>query len=221
MSELRVKVLATLLEQDSFFTWYGLKHDYQKFFGVLEDDEPFKKVVSGFQNSDVIIAFDLQEDGLGGALLDHNEHGSLNASDIMVVGDDEFLALGPAYAIELYADTSAVAEAAAEGGCREALRLIKLLPIDSSKWTGVRPTLVFDDKVKSKVLDLLKKADHEMDGMFLSNVDHSQARALLKAALILAEAPNPDPVLISTIVRRLGEIIGFTSAVLGILSFFR
>ena len=214
-------MLATLLEQDSFFTWSGLKYDYQKFFGILDDDEPFKKVVSGFQSSDVIIAFDLQEDGLDGALLDHNEHGSLNASDIMVIGDDQFLALGPAYAIELYADTSAVAEAAAEGGCREALRLIRLLPIDSSKWTGVRPTLVFDEKVKAKILDLLKRADQEMDGMYLSNVDSSQARALLKAALVLAEAPEPDPVLISTIVRRLSEIIGVTSAVLGILSFFR
>ena len=221
MSELRAKVLATLLEQDSFFTRYGLKHSYEQFFGALSDDGPFKKVVSQFQSSDVIIGFNLQEDGLGDAILDHHEYGSLNASDITVLGDDEYLALGPAYAVELYADTSSVAEAAAEGGCREALRLIKLLPIDSSGWTGVRATLSFDDKVKSKILDLLKKADLEMDAMSLSNVDHSQARALLKAALVLAEAPDPDPVLISTIVRRLSEIIGLTSAVLGILSFFR
>jgi hypothetical protein len=201
------RLLAVLMEQDSYFTEYGLRRDYQQNFGKVDEAE-FKKLVSQLQGNDTLITFDLEEDGMDGILIDHNEHGQLASGDYTIIGAETYLSIGPAFPVALNQDLAAVAEAAAEAGLSETLRLISLLPVDSSGWTGLPKGFRFTPEVQARVINILEMARAQISTMELSNAECAKASAYIDCALTLTQLPEPEPDLIALLVKRLLIVVG-------------
>jgi hypothetical protein len=196
------------MEQDSYFTQYGLKHDYEKAFGEVADEEEFKKLVWQLQSNDTLISFDVETDGLDGVLVDHPEHGQVSIDECTIIGAETYLAIGPAFPVALQQDLTAVSESAAEGGLPEALRLIGLLPADSSRWTGLPVGLRFTPAVQSKVVHALEKARAQLTTIELTNAECAKASAYIDCALMMAQLPEPEPDLVALLIKRFLVVVG-------------
>jgi hypothetical protein len=208
MNVQKSRVLALLMEQDSYFTEYGLRREYEEAFASPVDEAEFKKIVSQLTGNDTLIGFDVEEDGLDGVLIDHNEHGPLESSDYSIIGADTYLAMGPAFPVALHQNLSAVSEAAADGGLSESLRLISLLPVDSSQWTGLPTGFRFTPEMQNKVVDILQKAHRQVSTLGLTNAEAAKATAYIDCALMMAQLPEPEPDLVALLVKRLLVVVG-------------
>ncbi|WP_141395752.1 hypothetical protein [Sphingomonas spermidinifaciens] len=204
---MKARLLAMLLEQDSFFTDFGLKRDFEQAFGEPNSQE-YSTTLAALKANDTIIAFDVEADGLDGVILDHPDHGQIDLKECSPITVDTFFAIGPSFAVEMHQDLYSVSEAAADGGLSEALRLIKLLPIDSSKWTGEHRALRFTPQVQSKLLLILERARAEVAQLQLSNAEAARVAAYVESAQLLAELPDPEPDLIRLLVQRILLIVG-------------
>ena len=202
------RVLAILMEQDSYFTEYGLKRDYEEAFDGSVDEAEFKKIVAQLTGNDTLIDFDVESDGLDGVIIDHDEHGQLNSDDYTIIGAGTFLALGPAFPVALHQDLSSVSEAAADGSLSETLRLLSLLPIDSSQWTGLPKGFRFTPEVQKKVVNILEMARHEVGKLELTNAEAAKASAYIDCALVMAQLPEPEPDVVALLIKRLLIVVG-------------
>jgi len=218
----RDRVLAIMLDQDELTSRGLIQAQYKrKFPRDHADDELIKSVLYDLIRHDVLIEHDTENESLDGALIDHNEYGQLSISDMSFIGIDELVALGPKSVVLVHTRASQIAEQAANGGLGDALAHLNSLPVDSRKWTGLPVGFTFDEGVKLKVLQLLREADEELGRLRLGNQKTSQARALIKAATILAEAPQPETELVWKILQRLADVVGLISGVDGIMKIFR
>jgi len=205
----RARLLAALLEQDSFFTEYGLKRDFEQAFGVngVQADE-FKAAFRSLESNGSLVAFNLESDGLDGVVLDHHDHGPISGQDFSVLSAEIYYALGSAFPVELQDNLSEVSEAAIDGGFSEAIRLIKMLPVDSSRWTGMSPVLRLSPVVQSKTIEILQRARSSVLQLSLTNSEAAKVAAYIDSALLLADLPDPEPDLVRIMVKRIALIVG-------------
>jgi hypothetical protein len=202
------RVLALLMEQDSYFTEFGLQRDYEDAYGSSVDEAEFKKIVWQLTTNDTLIGFDVESDGLDGVLFDHNEYGQLDQDDFTIIGTDTYFAMGPAFPVALHQDLLAVSEAATEGGLSEALRLMSLLPVDSSQWTGLPKGFRFTPEVQRKIVNILEQARNQVSGLGLTNTEAAKVSAYIDCALILAQLPEPEPDVVALLIKRLLVVVG-------------
>jgi hypothetical protein len=212
-------VFAVLLEQDSFFLENSLFSEMKEVIPDLTEGD-FNEIFSELDSDGTLVAFDVEEDGLDGVLIDHEDHGSLKSEDLFIIGASIQYSLGAAFPIKLFPIRHEVAEAAFGAGLKEASRLLSLLPIDSSSWTGVQPDFRFDDASKSKVIDLIKSARKYLEGSALSNADHAKADAYLDCALRLAELPEPEPDFIAEFIKRALIVMGLVGWIADLKALF-
>jgi hypothetical protein len=203
------KMLAVLMEQDSYFTQFGLIHDYTTAFGADDGEAEIKRLISDFESDATLIGFDVESDGMDGILIDHNEHGQLDPNDYDVIGAANYLSIGPAFPIVVHQELNSISEAAVVGGFSETLRLLALLPVDSSGWTGTTSNLRFTPEIQTKIVAVLEHARLELNDYSLSNVEAKKASAYIDCALIMAQLPEPEPDLVALLIKRLLVIVGF------------
>ena len=200
--------MALLLEQDSFFTDYGIRADYEKSFGAVDDEDAFKRSLYELTSNDTMIAFDVEDDGLDGVYVDHEKHGTIDLSECSIMGTDRYYSIGPAFPVALHADLGAISEAAVDGGLSEAFRMISMLPVDSSAWTGISKDFRFTAEVQTKLVSTLEIARNQISTLQLSNVEAARAKAYIDCALMLADLPDPEPDVIAMLIKRLLLVVG-------------
>jgi hypothetical protein len=216
------RLLAIFLDHDDLLTYGGILASYKRAYDRSGSEiELVKRAIWQLQKAEVLIEYDVEGDMLSTASVDHTEHGQLATGDLFYVGVEELWAMGPQFAVRILERASEIAEQAIEGGLNDAVGRIRALPVDSRRWTGLSPDFVFDEKMKEKVLILLRQADDEIGRLTANNADVSQARALIKAARVLAEAPKPETEIVWTIIQRLADLIGIAQGVQGLVSLFR
>ncbi len=205
----KARLLAALLEQDSFFTEYGLNRDFEQAFGRSGVQvEEFKAAFRSLESNGSLVAFNLESDGLDGVVLDHDDHGPISGQDFSVLSAEIYYALGSAFPVELQDNLSEVSEAAIDGGFSEAIRLLKMLPVDSSRWTGMSPVLRFSPVVQSKTIEILQRARSSVSNLSLTNSEAAKVAAYIDSALLLADLPDPEPDLVRIMVKRIALIVG-------------
>jgi hypothetical protein len=210
MSVSQVKLSALILEQDSFFTEFGLRSEYEKAFEAVSEED-FRKSCNDMVTNGALIQFDVENDGMDGVLIDHEEHGQLESQDFHIVGADTYLAVGPHFVPLVQQDSAAIAKEASSGGLAQALQILGMLPIDSSKWTGLDGKLRFTPEVQAQTIELLQRAQTQVSTLGLSNVDAAKATAYIECALMLAQLPEPEPDIIALLIKRLLIVIGTVS----------
>ena len=205
----RSKMLAVLMEQDSYFTQFGLIHDYTKAFGAGDGEADIKRLISDLESDATLIGFDVESDGMDGILIDHNEYGQLDPNDCDIVGAQNYLSIGPAFPIAVHHELNSISEAAVAGGFSEALRLLALLPINSSGWSGTPSSLRLTPEIQTKIVMVLERARLELNDYSFSNVEAKTASAYIDCALIMAQLPDPEPDIVALLIKRLLIIVGF------------
>jgi hypothetical protein len=195
---------------------------YERSFG--EDDVDRKqigRIIYAMLKDGAIVEHDVENDTLDGAIIDHVEHGQLDNKDITFLSVDELLAIGPGMISYARARASYLAQQASEGGLNTALRLLNGLPIDSSLWTGMPAGFKLDDKTKAQVIKLLHRADNEISTVSGSNREVAQAKALITAALVLTEAPEPESEIVWGLLQKLSVFVTLSQGVEGLIKFFK
>jgi hypothetical protein len=208
------------MEQDSYFQKDRIRDEFKNAFPDLTDED-FGRAWSSFEGDGSLVGFDVESDGLDGALFEHEEHGTLNMNDMFILGTDEiYFGIGSAFPVRLYEMKSAVTEVAIDAGFSDAARMLSLLPIDSSSWTGISASFKFDDVAKSKVITLIDKARMELAKSPLTNAQHSKADAYLECALLMTEQDDPDADIIVVLIRRALALVTAIGLVADLKSIF-
>lgn len=191
----------------------------RKYVNSDEELDRFKAVVYRLTKDDVLTDFDTEFEIADQLSVEHAEHGHLDLTDINFIGFDELVAIGPRFVERVRFRCSEIMEQAAAAGLSNAMNVLKQLPIESWKWTGLSTNFVFDAAAQSRVVKLLKQADDEIK--ITNNYDGAQAKAFIKAALILAESPQPQPDLVWEIIQRVSAIVGLLSGIETLISIFK
>jgi hypothetical protein len=216
------RILAIFLNQDDLVQVGIAELIYRRAFGDNDEGrKEFRRVFFQLTKRDVLIEYDSEFEFADTLLVEHSEHGQLANSDLSYIGFEDLAAIGPGFVAAVRERSSEIFEQAVDAGFDHALERLRDLPIESWKWTGLSEGFVFDDTVKSKVIKLLRSADDELGSLELTNHETSQARALIKAALILADAPRPEADLVWEIIQRISAIIGIVSGIQGLSSIFK
>jgi hypothetical protein len=216
------RILAIFLNEDDIVRVGGAALIYQRTFGGDEGaKKDFRRVFWQLVKDDILIEYDTETEIADELHVEHSEHGHLNNSDLSYIGFEELAAIGPAFVSAVRERSSEICEQALNGGLSHAFERLRQLPIESWKWTGLPESFVLDDAAKSKVIELLHLADVELSDRDLSNYQISQAKALIKAALILADAPKPQADLVWEIIQRISAIIGIAAGIQGLSSIFK
>ena len=216
------RILAIFLDQNDLVQVGVAELIYTRSFGDGDDAKrDFRRIFWQLVKSDVLIEYDTETEISDELHVEHSEHGHLSNVDLSYIGFEELAAIGPGFVAAVRDRASEIFEQALSSGLTRAIERLRALPIESWKWTGLSKNFVFDDAVKSKVIDLLKSADAELAGLNLTNYQVSQAKALLKAALVLADAPQPQPDLVWELIQRISAIIGIVAGIQSLSSIFK
>lgn len=188
-----------------------------------DPEREVSNVVARMVKNEILVEFDIEHDALDDVIIERDKYGPLDNSDLSYVLTGNLYGLGPK-CLEFVDDRkSQLMMEAADRGLVNALQRLRNLRVDSSSWTGLPAGFSFTPQVQARVVQLLGRAISEVDKSDLGNNAKAQTSAYLRAALVLAEAPDPPPDLVAELLRRIryaGELVGFLSSMTGLLSIF-
>jgi len=99
--------------------------------------------------------------------------------------------------------------------------LLRQTAVDSSSWTGRPNPVVLDEERRERIAHELTRIQGELENLTLTNSERSQVVALVLAAKVLAESPNPPGDLIWEIVERASSIASVASLFIAIIALLR
>lgn len=173
---------------------YGIRYQFEKRFHEKNEDFKFLyPALTELVKSSVVEEYDIiHEGGVESALFIHPDHGDMQYTDFELVdGVDEVLHLGPGAIKFALEHASQLTDLSVEGGFDKALKTLTSLPIDSTAWTGLPKGFVFTERTKEQLIKLLDEAANALSSSNLTNFQIGQGVAYLRAAKILADAPEP------------------------------
>jgi len=195
---------------------------YERSFDRSEaDKKQIGRIIHNMIKDGIVVEHDVENDTLDGVIIDHSEHGQLDNKDITFLSVDDILAIGPEMVNYTRARASQVAEQAISGGLQGAIKSLKNLPIDSNLWTGMPVGFKLDAKTKAQVVSLLYRAEREISAATVNNREASQAKALVAAALILTEAPEPESEIVWGLLQKLSVFVTLSQGIEGLIKLFK
>jgi len=78
-----------------------------------------------------------------------------------------------------------------------------------------------DAKTKAQVVSLLYRAEREISAATVNNREASQAKALVAAALILTEAPEPESEIVWGLLQKLSVFVTLSQGIEGLIKLFK
>ncbi|HEX8126292.1 MAG TPA: hypothetical protein VF548_11980 [Allosphingosinicella sp.] len=216
---MEIQVTAIALNSDTHLTYYQIIRDREKMFGAEFSQGEVRDVIAKLVKQEVLVETDIEWDILFGETLSHNQHGELDTNDFNF-NFDELLNLGPAALNFTEENARDLREAAAVGQLPRALTILQKLSVDSAQWTGLPRGFRFTPEVKHTLVRLLREADRQLEQSGLPNSQAAQAKAYVHSAILLAEAPDPQPDLIWEMVQRGGALASIGQFFIAIIALF-
>ena len=200
-----------------------IRHRWQKHFGEQDDYDFLFPALTELIKMDVLSEFDLEYSGvIDDAIATHKEFGGIDMSDVSsYIGMDELVTLSRGAATYAMSHAQELTDEATNLGFDRALRSLTAMPIDSTAWTGLPRGFVFTEKTRCQLVDLLEKADAALVSSSLSNFEIGQGSGFLRAALLLANVPEPPQDDIWSILNKGAAIASLASFFAPLLKFFR
>ena len=201
----------------------ALRYRWEKKFGDQADYKFLYPALTELICFDVIAEFDLEFAGvMDSASATHKEHGDIDLADLTsYFGMDELLCLSraaPAYAME---HAAALTRQAGDLGLDKALATLLTMPINSTAWTGLPRGFVFTEQTRQQLIFMLEQADAALSRSGLSNFEVGQGSGFLKAALALANTPEPPKSDIWSILNKGAAVASLASFFVPLLKLFR
>jgi len=193
----------------------------RSFGGEVDHEKQVKRILYEMVRDERVIEHDVEGETLDNVIVDHAEYGQLDPKDLTFLSVDDLLAIGPELIHYTRARASQIAEQATGGGLNTAIEYLSQLPIDSSLWTGMPVGFKLDDQTKGQVIKLLRRADSEISAASVSNREVAQAKALITAALILTEAPEPESEIVWGLLQKLSVFVTLSQGIEGLLKLFK
>ena len=222
MSDIKNRLLLLFLEDTKLFTDDALLKRYKEAYGDNGDGAEAYEAIQELSRHDELVEFDPEYEAFNDFIsVTHKEFGDIEFSDLDIQGMDSFLALGPKSVATIIENADGLAEFATDAGLSKALMYLKNLPVDASNWTGLPKGFTFTKEVQQKVIVALENARVELEGLSLSNAQHAKASAYIDCALIMAQAPDPEPDVVAFLIKRLWMVlagVGLLADLKGIFS---
>ena len=216
------RLAAIFLDSDDLASQAIVLLRYKRAFGGDDEDQKqVKRILYEMVRDERVIEHDVENDTLDDVIVDHAEYGQLDPKDLTFLSVDELLAMGPELIHYTRSRASQIADQAIAGGLNTAIGYLNDLPIDSNLWTGMPVGFKFDEQTKAQVIKLLRRADNEISAVTINNRDVAQAKALITAALILTEAPEPETEIIWGLLQKMSVFITLSQGIEGLLKLFK
>ena len=219
MSSIDARIVAFMLDIDQPCTRARIVNGCNENFGPRESDQLIKEHVGLLSGRGVLSEFDPEAESVFlDTLFEHDQHGSIDGTELSPMMADSYLTLGPhvvAFAQENHADLMSACREA--GFDKAGLVLEGIRPSFGHKGPFPPKTHIRPDE-REKVVTLLKNALRELDGLDLPNSKSAQAKAYVEAAIILANSPEPDVRIVWELIQRASHVAGVASLFVAVLA---
>ena len=219
MSSIDARIVALMLNIGEPCTRMRIVNGCNESFGPRESDQLIKEHVRLLVGRNVLNEFDPETEGVfADTLFDHDQHGSIDGTELSPMLTDAYFTLGPHMVPFVQENHADLMSACREAGFDKAGLVLEEMRPDLG-FGGTRPPKIhFRAGEREKVLNLLGKALRELDSLDLPNSKSAQAKAYVEAAIILTESPEPDVRIVWELIQRANQVAGIASLFVAVLA---